>query len=322
MIEVGVRPAEGDGRFAEAVRQAVLAEQLGFDSVWLGEHHTAGTYWWPAPLMMLAAMASRTERIRLGSNVLITPLYHPLQLAESLAMLDGMSGGRVVAGLGAGYDPEEFAAFGVPLGERLARLHDTLNILRLAWGEREVRYRGRVWTVEGYRPGLYPVQGVRLPIWIGGWADRTLTMAAASDCLWVAGPTASLGQLAERYRVYAAAGARPMALVREVVIAERAESAWALAERWLFDKYQTYVRRGHPYVQYRDREGFRAFAEERFIIGDAAGSRSALAAYARALPVAHWILKPFHSGMSANETESALRRLAAEVVPALRAPPG
>src|SRR5205809_578384 len=120
-MKIGLSPLQGQADFEETVKECERAEAAGFDSVWIGEHHNNPVLY-PAPLISLAAIASRTHRIQLGTGVLLLPLYHPLMVAEEGAMVDMISGGRLILGVGAGYAPEEFAAFGSSLKERGSRL--------------------------------------------------------------------------------------------------------------------------------------------------------------------------------------------------------
>src|SRR5215469_15204754 len=105
------------------IRQAVLAEELGYDMVWTVEHHGTDEYF-PSHFPLLAAIAVKTRRIRLGTAIVILPLYHPLQVAEEAATLDVLSGGRFELGVGQGYVPEEFAAYNVSRKVRGSRLEE------------------------------------------------------------------------------------------------------------------------------------------------------------------------------------------------------
>ena len=123
-MKIGLSPLQGQASFEETLRECEQAEAAGFDSIWLGEHHNHPVLY-PAPLIGLAAVASRTRSIRLGTGVLLLPLYHPVTVAEEGAMVDIISGGRLILGIGAGYAPEEFAAFGYSIKERGSRLEAT-----------------------------------------------------------------------------------------------------------------------------------------------------------------------------------------------------
>ena len=112
-MRFGLSPLQGgEASFGRTLEECERAEADGFDSVWLGEHHNSPVLY-PTPLVGLAAIAARTRRIRLGTGVLLLPLYHPVAVAEEGAMVDVISEGRLILGLGAGYAPEEFAAFGL-----------------------------------------------------------------------------------------------------------------------------------------------------------------------------------------------------------------
>src|SRR2546426_10708524 len=116
-------PPDSSRTFAQEYREVVdlvrLAETLGFDSAWVSEHHGAGDGYMASLLPTLAAFAAATDRIRLGTGVMLTPFHHPLRLAEDAATVDLISGGRLILGLGLGWRGGEFRMFGVPLQERV-----------------------------------------------------------------------------------------------------------------------------------------------------------------------------------------------------------
>src|SRR6266568_3101933 len=118
----GQVPPDSGRTFAQEYREVLdlvrLAETLGFDSAWVSEHHGAGDGYLPSLLPMLAAFAASTDRILLGTGVMLTPFHDPLRLAEDAAVVDQLSGGRLVLGLGLGWRDEEFRMFGVPKSER------------------------------------------------------------------------------------------------------------------------------------------------------------------------------------------------------------
>src|SRR3989454_8898955 len=123
-LKIGLSPLQGQASFEETLRECEQAEAAGFDSIWLGEHHNHPLLY-PAPLIALSAVASRTRSIRLRTGVLLLPLYHPVMVAEEAAMVDVISRGRLILGIGAGYAPEEFASFGFSIKERGSRLEES-----------------------------------------------------------------------------------------------------------------------------------------------------------------------------------------------------
>jgi natural product biosynthesis luciferase-like monooxygenase protein len=131
----------------EEVEQMVLAEELGFDSVWLTEHHYADYGLSSAPSVLLATLAARTTRIRLGIAVYVIPFHHPLRIAEETATLDIVSGGRLTVGLGRGNRPLEFYGHGVPREESRTRMEEAVEILLQAWTQDKVNFSGKHWTI-------------------------------------------------------------------------------------------------------------------------------------------------------------------------------
>jgi alkanesulfonate monooxygenase SsuD/methylene tetrahydromethanopterin reductase-like flavin-dependent oxidoreductase (luciferase family) len=147
--------------YAAALDQCAWADDLGFDFVGVGEHHATEDGYLPSPLVFAAAAAGRTRRIRLRPSVLLAPLYDPVKLAEDLAVLQIASGGRLVAGIGAGYRPVEFAMFGKRREERRQLYEEAIEVLRKAWTGDWFEYQGR-------RVRVTPVPDPPPPIWLGG----------------------------------------------------------------------------------------------------------------------------------------------------------
>lgn len=126
-----------------------LADELGFDSVWLAEHHFSEYGILGSPLHFGMAIAERTQQITIGTAVLVIPLHDPLRLAEDIAALDVLSGGRVSIGVGRGYQPKEFNGFGIPLEESKERYTETLEVVRLALTTENFSYEGKHFRYDG-----------------------------------------------------------------------------------------------------------------------------------------------------------------------------
>src|SRR5919199_664455 len=119
----------------EEVEQMVLSEQLGFDSVWLTEHHFADYGLSAAPSVLAATLAARTSRVSIGTAVYVIPFHHPVRLAEETATLDILSGGRLIVGIGRGNRPLEFVGHGVVQDENRTRMEEGVEVLLRAWTE-------------------------------------------------------------------------------------------------------------------------------------------------------------------------------------------
>jgi probable F420-dependent oxidoreductase len=177
----GQVPAGSGGTFAQEYRDTLelvrLAESAGFDSAWVSEHHGVSDGYLPSLLPMLAAFAAATDRIRLGTGVVLTPLHDPLRLAEDAAVVDQLSGGRLTLGLGIAWRPEEFRMFGVPFAERLPRTVETVEILRRAWTGERFSFEGRIFRYDRVRVTPPPAQQEGPPILLGGYVEAAMRRA-------------------------------------------------------------------------------------------------------------------------------------------------
>jgi probable F420-dependent oxidoreductase len=174
-----VPPASGrtfEQEYREILDLVRLAETLGFDSAWVSEHHGSGDGYMPSLLPTLAAFAAATERIKLGTGVVLTPFHHPLRLAEDAATVDLISGGRLILGLGLAWRDEEFRMFGVPVKERVLRTVETVEILRRAWSGERFSFEGKVFSFDRVQVTPAP-EREGPPIWLGGIAEAAIRRA-------------------------------------------------------------------------------------------------------------------------------------------------
>jgi alkanesulfonate monooxygenase SsuD/methylene tetrahydromethanopterin reductase-like flavin-dependent oxidoreductase (luciferase family) len=167
------------------LRLAEKAEALGFDSVWAGDSLLARPR--HEPLTLLAAVAGRTRRVKLGTAVLVVPLRNPVLMAHQVATLDQVSDGRVILGAGAGIDAPnvhaEFAAAGKPFEKRFGTMLESIRLARRLWSGEAVDWDGR-WKVTGGRLAPRPVQPGGPPIWGGGSTPASLSRAARNFDGW------------------------------------------------------------------------------------------------------------------------------------------
>jgi alkanesulfonate monooxygenase SsuD/methylene tetrahydromethanopterin reductase-like flavin-dependent oxidoreductase (luciferase family) len=161
-------PRSDQELYADALALATEAEELGFDSVWVSEHHFLDDGYMPSLLPVCAAIAARTTHVRIGTALLLAPLIDPLRLAEDAATVDLLAAGRLVLGLGLGWREEEFRALGVDPRERVARLERAVEVLRGAWGDG---------LVDGVSVTPKPARPGGPPLWIGALAERAVRRA-------------------------------------------------------------------------------------------------------------------------------------------------
>ncbi|HET6988956.1 MAG TPA: LLM class flavin-dependent oxidoreductase [Kribbella sp.] len=164
-------------RLEDAVEQARLAEQAGFEWIVLGERHLHRPGYHEI-LTSLTWLAGKTERIGIATAGIVAPLYDPVVLAEALAHLDVLSGGRLTAGFVLGYRPEEFALYGVTQAERVARFEECLTILTRLWTQDEVTYDGKFTSIREAFLSPRPVQSPRPKLWNGGRVSAMLERTA------------------------------------------------------------------------------------------------------------------------------------------------
>lgn len=132
-----------EGTYRNTLAQIVRAESLGFDSVWLTEHHFQADGYTPSPLVIAAAIGASTTRLRIGTNLALLPLYHPVRLAEEAATLSLLTGGRFDLGVGAGYVEREYEVFGRQLKQRPSLMEESIAIIRQAWSGQPVSLEGK-----------------------------------------------------------------------------------------------------------------------------------------------------------------------------------
>lgn len=156
--------------------QIVWAETLGFDSVWLTEHHFVDDGYTPSPLVIAAAIGERTQRMRIGTNLMLLPLADPVRLAEDSAALSILTGGRFDLGVGLGYRQLEFDYFRRDLKHRPSLMEEGINIIRQAWSGEPIRIRGKRFQIDGLRVAPAPKTPPRL--FVGGMAAPAIERAA------------------------------------------------------------------------------------------------------------------------------------------------
>lgn len=252
----------------DLVELGVGAEQAGFHSVWVPD--SPFVYGLPDPLIVLAGLATATKRVRLGTGVLLAAMRQPVLLAHSLATLDRLSGGRLVVGLGAGFNAPEtrrqFAAADAPFDTRITRLTELITVLRALWSGKPVSHTGRHFAFEEMT--LSPAPHTPPPIWLAGAGPNDLRRAGELADGWLPYPPTP-EQYADGWRGVRETGRTPTAgLYATVAVDESVDTARerlrTTVERWY----------GRPFEQVRSRQAMFA--------GTRAGFRDWLARYEEA----------------------------------------
>ncbi len=335
----GQIPSWSSRTFAQEYRETLelirLAERVGFDSAWVSEHHGTSDGYLPSLLPFLAAAAAVTERIGLGTGVILAPLHDPLRLAEDAAVVDQISGGRLLLGLGAGWREEEFRAFGIPRAERVRRLVETVEILRRAWSGRRFSFEGRSFRYDRVRVSPPPARPGGPPIYLGGYADAAVRRAGRLADGYITDDTGP--EQVRRYVRLVEQGAReagrePSAL--ELVLLQNAfvvaeGDAWALVREGVRHQIGAYAawEAGHDTPAHDSLEP--DAPEEELRRWTPTGTPDEVLAALRPLAETfggrrdlHLVVRLHYPGMDLGTAAAAMELFAERVLPSLRAAGG
>lgn len=226
-------------RYREALEQAYLAEEIGFESVWLTEHHFSRHAIVPDTLNVLSYLAARTTKVRLGTAVAVLPFHNPVRLAETAATVDLLSDGRLDLGIGSGYMWSEFNGFNIPLEERHARFNEAIDLITRVWTTDEpFDHSGPYWTYNQINPQPKPLQKPHPPIWFATNSDFGIRLCLEKGwgvMLAQGTPMATVAEQVGLYRRALADAGLPwdpnrLILARSLYVGETDEEAWAVAE--------------------------------------------------------------------------------------------
>ncbi len=334
--------------FQETLEELTLADELGFHGAWLVEHHFMPAYAHSsAPAVFLAAAASRTRHLRLGHAIVPLPYHHPIQVAEALATLDLVSGGRVDFGFGRGFSPLEYETFGVPMGESRSRTEEALAVLRAFFAGGPLSFHGRHFQFHDLNVVPRPVQRPHPPLWMAAVSPESFDIAARLGVGALVGPFKPWFMIREdiaRYRrawrehqADPAPGANgALAMTVGIYCHEDRRQARREAKRameWfygnlldqtapilqrLYDGYEYYRRMAPAHRIFRHAVHLRALeAMGMVVVGDPAHCRARLQALIDD-GVDRLLLAVGAGAMPSERVRASLRLLAAEVLPHLR----
>ncbi len=313
----------GPDTFDLAVRLARTAQQSGFDGVFAAHHYVLGpSHQMLHPLLLLARLSAEVPGAYLGTSVYLLPFTHPVEAAESAALLDVMTGGRLILGVGKGYRAAEFESFGIPRAERGRRLAEAVHAVRALWEGEPARFTGDYYTFRDVTIRPKPVQVPGPPIWVG--SDTVDGVAGVPDYgdAWIAsgrhtrtfiraalpGYRARLEELGRPY------GGVPM--FREMHVAADARRAEEGMRSALEALYQSYARWGQPGERYD--QDFAELKRERILVGSPEQVAEGVAAYRDEFAVPFMWFRLYFPGMDPELALDTIRLFGAEVIPRLR----
>ncbi|MCP3913296.1 MAG: LLM class flavin-dependent oxidoreductase [Actinomycetia bacterium] len=328
--------------YKEFMEEVELAEELGFDAIWLPEHHFTVYGILGDTLTMAAAISQRTERIKIGTGVVLLPLQHPVRVAEQAALVDCLSDGRLLLGVGRAYQPGEFGGFGVDPAESRQRFEESLEILSRCFSGEKFSYEGEFWSATDVQ--LYPqtVQKPGPPMYMAAVSPPSFELAAQHGMSILRAPRfTSLPAVQKDWETYCeymtTAGRDPLAqdqpMLMQTFVAETEAEAKKTAEphaiwyhelfqqvlpgapgKKIHEGYEVYdiVRKAHAKVTYED------LAEWGSAFGTPEQVADRIVTYAEAAGVSHWMAEMKFGGLSHEETMRSMRLFAEEVMPRVK----
>ena len=328
-----LRPGSGQTHaqlYREMLDQIVIAEEIGFESAWLVEHHFLEDGICPSLLVTAAAMAARTSKLTIGTSMYLLPLHRPVQTAEDVAVLDNIAAGRFIFGVATGYRPEEFAAYEEQRSGREPRMEEQLDLMIRGWTTERFSFSGQYYQVEDLSITPKPVQQPHPPIWIGASTRGGVRRAAQWGSALVASPRHHLNELKEHYRMYRqqlqrfnkTASATPV--IREVYVAETTAQAEEEAREGIMYLHAGMYGKWANVRPLKDDRGELVkdpasvtfdTHRERFIIGDPDHCIREIEKYQQELGMDYLLCWMQFPGVDQAKTVRAMRLFAKEVMP-------
>ena len=260
----------------EVIAEAQLAEEMGFDSCFFGEHHQDRDGFLPSPLIVATAVAASTTRLKVGTSVILLPLHHPVRLAEDVVTLDIVSKGRIALGVGLGYQEADFKAFGIPMSERVGRFEESVEIIRKCWTGEPFSHHGKHFHLDDVQVLPKPYTQPAPPLWIGASSKAAVVRAGRLADTYVASSSADMELTCEQLDAYkeaaVAAGRVPdFVLMRDAWVASTREEAEAVYGPEVMEAYKYYWHARNPnFVKFESEADFNLanVAKDRIVIGE------------------------------------------------------
>ena len=306
--------------YSEILEQVAWLDQIGADLVWFTEHHFVEDGYLPSWIPVAGAMSSVTKRVRFGTDICLMPFNHPVRLAEDLAVLDNLSGGRVEVGLGMGYAPHEFRGFGFPVSRRVSLMEEGIEVLQKCFSGERFSYQGKRYQFEDVviTPGY--VQEGGPPLWVAAMSEAGAMRAAHYDTHFL-----PQGLKANSYDPWIdklqSTGRNPadyrVGIIRSILVTEDRDKDWQAvraAERYRMALYQRFFEESG--------EGFGEKGEpvpQTWIVGDVDECVAELTKFILDFGITDIVSMAVPPGMRAEQMGDSLEKLFTQVVPRVKA---
>ena len=316
-------------RFAELCEQVRLADELGFASITKGSHYSAYPLQDFQQLPFLARMAAEAPNLRLNAGIVLLSLHKPQDIAEQLASIDVMSGGKVIFGAGLGYREVEFKAFGSTQKERVKRFVENLEAIKRLWTEERVDMKASHFELIGAACPMKPIQKPHPPIWIAANSDPGIRRAAELGDCWYINPHNRLDTTARQVELYRRAlddlgkpFPEELPMRREVFVAKTREEALRVCKPYLEIKYKVYHQWGQDKAMPEGDNDlgldFDELIRDRFLLGSPGEVAEQILSLSKNFGVNHLIISVQWPGMPQSLVLDTMRLMAEEVFPKVR----
>ncbi|MFT4584549.1 MAG: alkanesulfonate monooxygenase SsuD [Gammaproteobacteria bacterium] len=306
--------------YGEILEQVKWLDELGADLVWFTEHHFVEDGYLPSWIPVAGAMAALTKHVRFGTNIALMPFNHPIRLAEDLAVLDNLSGGRVELGLGMGYAPHEFRSFGIPVKRRVSLMNEGIEVLQHCFSGERFSYHGKRYDFSDVKvtPGFVQADGP--PLWIAAMSTGGAQRAAHYNTHylpqgskrkvydpWVEAITAR-GRKVSDYRI---------GIIRSILVTDDKEKDWAMvraAEHYRMELYKQFFKESG--------EGFgdpKEAIPQAWIVGDVDHCVAEIIRFINDFNITDITTMAVPPGLRAEQMAPSLERLFRDVVPRVKA---
>ena len=316
-------------KIQDSVELVRAVRDAGFDLICAGQHYLSDPFQMSATIPLLTRMAAEAGDMQVAATVVLLPLHNPVELAESVATMDAICGGRFVFGIGLGYRDEEYTAFGIDRSERVERMNESLEVMKLLWSEEEVEFHGKYYHVPKVKPATRPVQKPHPPIWVAANNDVAIRRAARWGYPWLINPHATVPMVAEQFKTYLenlekAGQPTPdtLPMMRELYVASDRETAFLESQPYLETKYAAYAAWGQDKalpgnesfsVPYQD------LARDRFLLGSPDDVVNEMLRYQDDLGVNYLIFRMQWPGMPQEQALRQIELMGKEVIPRVKA---
>jgi len=308
----------------EQIAMVHAARDRGWDSLFGGQHYlNEGDNKQLALVPFLARLMAEAGEMTTGMGIFLLTLHNPVYVAETIATLDVISRGNFVFGVGLGYRKMEFDAFRVPLGSRVRRFEEGLELVKRLWSGEEVTHDSDLCKLDKVTMNIRPVRQPHPPIWFAANNEKAVRRAARLADTWFISPIERIGTLRKYLAIYREELERQgkpwpgeLPLFKEIYVARDRKTALEVAGPILQNKYQTYARWGTPMGT--PQEDIEELARDRFILGSPEECYEQLRPYWEELGVNHLIFRTHWAGLPVSAALASIRLISEELLPALR----